>query len=474
MSNHHRQTFAAARAGMPDGQWSRMLVKAAFGVLLASLFGWLLVRRLHDIPFDQTQNALLAVAPAQWLTAAFATVISFWAIGHYDGVIHRYLATGISPLTARLAGAAAIAVGQTLGLGVITGAIVRWRMLPGQNLWQATKFTSLVAVFFLTGWAIVTGSALLLLPGAPFKPLAACGVVALLTLTMLGAVRRRMWAKQWPNLFTITRLVALAAVDTLAAAMAFWVLCPPDLALPLISLLPAFLIAFGAGIVSGSPGGVGAFEITLLALLPQVPEGPLLGAVLAWRVVYFAIPAVIGAAIAIRGPAQNRAPIVPPPRATLIQTATRAETGLIAQGHLSLNAAGHDQAWLTGRTAHCLIGMLDPLISPKSGDNDLNSKKRAVAALIDTAASENRLAVIYKCTARTAVAARGLGLKLHPVAREAWLDPRHFSFDMPSRSGLRRKLRHAEKAGVTLQPGQGCGPGLSQVAAEWEIGRAHV
>lgn len=468
MSNAKRQAFSDARVALPDGQWARLIVKAAFGVLLAALFGWLLINRLADISFDHTQDALLGVTAAQWIVAALATFASFWAVGHYDGAIHRYLATGISPLSARRAGATSIAVSQTLGLGVITGAIVRWRMLPDLSLWQATKLTSLVAVFFLFGWAFVTATVLLVVPHAPFKGVAVCTVLVMPAAICLGARHARRRARNWPNLFILSRLVALTAVDTLAAALALWALCPPDLAIPFATLLPAFLIAFGAGLLSGTPGGVGAFEITLLALLPQVPEAPLLAAILAWRGIYFACPALIGAAVAMRGPKTRRNPLHLTPHGDRAKTAKRAETRLLAQGQLQLGTAGHDQAWLTGRTPHCLIGLLDPLLSQSSHDTELGCVKQAVAALVDTAISENRLAVIYKCSARTAVAARRLGLTLRKVAREAWLDPRNFTLSTAPRAGLRRKLRHAEKAGVTLHGGPHDPRHLTRVADEWK------
>ena len=467
MAFHKPQSFAAARAALPDGQWHRLMIKAGFGLLLALIFGWLLVNRLADIPLSQTRSALLGVTPSQWVAAACATLASFWAVGHYDGVIHRYLATGMSPVMARRAGATAIAVSQTLGLGVVTGAILRWRMLPGQSLWQATKLTSLVAVVFLGGWAVVTAVVLVILPQAPYKPIAVSLLVLLPVVILVCTLHPRLHRGQVPNMFIMTRLLALAAVDTLTAALALWVLLPPDLALPFATLLPAFLIAFGAGLVSGTPGGVGAFEITVLALLPQVPEAPLLGAVLAWRVVYFAAPALVGALIAIRGPVAKPAPMAIAVRANVTQTARRAETGLLAQGHLSLTAAGQNQAWLTGRTPHCLIGLLDPLLSDASHDSALGCNKQAIAALIDTAQSESRVAVIYKCTARTAVAARCLGLALRPIAREAWLDPRAFTLDTPSRAGLRRKLRHADRAGITICTGPHEWSHLSRIAKDW-------
>ena len=461
----NRRSFAQARAELPGVQWNRLLGKAGLACLIGGAFLWLLANRLSDVQLQDARLHLFSVAPSQWLAATFATFASFWAVGHYDGVIHRYLATGAHPSDARRAGATAIAVSQSLGLGVITGAIVRWRMLPDQSLWQATKITTLVAAFFLGGWVVVTATVLVALPHAPFKVLAGSALTISIALALLGAVMPSNRPSTWPNLFITSRLLALAALDTLTAAAALWLLFPPEYALPFETLLPAFLLAYGAGLVSGTPGGVGAFEITLIALLPSVPEAPLLAAILAWRGVYFALPAVIGAGFAIRGPARRRRSRKLPPRPTLTRHAVRAEASLLVQGRLGLTAAGENQVWLSGRTAHCLIGMLDPI----SDDPHISGcdRKTAIAALIDAAKAESRLPVLYKCTARTAIAARQLGLILRPIAREAWLDPRLFTLATPARAGLRRKLRRAVTAGITTSHAHQNWADMAGINTEW-------
>lgn len=467
MAQTNQRSFAAARAALPNGYWHRLLARMVLVSLVAAVFFWLLANQLADIPLAETRLHLFAVAPGQWLTAVLATIVSFWAVGHYDGVIHRHLATGARPADARRAGAAAIAVSQTLGFGLVTGAILRWRMLPDQTLWQSAKITTFVALFFLFGWAAITAFTLVVLPDAPFKTYGILALIIGAGVIVTSLVAPRFAGVQWPNAFVICRLLGLAAVDTMAAAAALSALCPPDLILPFATLLPAFLLALGAGLVSGTPGGAGAFEITFFALLPLVPQAPLLAAILAWRAIYYAGPALVGAGLAIWGPARKSPPApVAVPR-DIIRFATRAEAGLLAQGNLGLLAGGRDHAWLSGRSAHCLIALLDPICADVRGTATGCDHKRAITALIDTALSESKWPVIYKCTARTAVAARQLGLSLHPIAREAYLDPRAFTLSIPSRAGLRRKLRHATAAGITVTSALPDWPQLAQIAKEW-------
>lgn len=59
------------------------------------------------------------------------------------------------------------------------------------------------------------------------------------------------------------------------------------------------------------------------------------------------------------------------------------------------------------------------------------------------------------------------------VGREAWLAPAAFTTDGPARRQLRRKLRNAEKAGITVETLSGPLPWatLEQIDAAWKTGR---
>ncbi|MCU0800771.1 MAG: phosphatidylglycerol lysyltransferase domain-containing protein [Rhodobacteraceae bacterium] len=419
----------------------------------------LLQDRIDGLDLAGATRTLAAFSPGQWAAALLATALSFWAVGRYDALLHRHLATGVAGAEAQRAGIAAIAISQTLGAGVFTGALVRWRMLRGVSLWQATRLSLGVALSFLGGWAVVTGFVLCLIPGAPMPELGAAllagGAVALIC----GAVQpaRLRWL-QLPNAFTQVQLVMLTGLDTLAACAALYLLLPAEAGLTPALLLPAFLLALGAGLVSGTPGGVGPFEMTLLALLPQVPAAPLLAAVLGWRMIYFALPALLGAALAAHGPARHArgadAPLRPVPAphvAGLLLAAPRAEIGLVHQGHLSLMQSRLGGFWLTGRTAHLLIGLLDPI-----GDNQ--PQRATLHALARQARTEGRTAAIYKCGGRTAATARALGWHIVALGPEARLDPARFSLEGPAMASLRRKLRRAMvTGGLTLHLGDARG-----------------
>lgn len=426
--------------------------------LILAVLAYVLRDRIMRVDFELAWNALEALRAEQWFGAFGATATSFWAIGRYDAVVHQHLGTHVRPTEARRAGTIAIAISQTVGAGVFTGALVRWRMLRGTSLWQATRIAVAVTLCFLTGWAVVTGAVLTMLASGTLWQVGMCMWVAGLVVFALG-----LWQPQalrrlhLPNALIQGRLIGLTVIDTFAACLALYLLLPDLVALPFSAMLPAFLIAIGIGLVSGSPGGVGPFEVALIALLPQVPEGPLLAAIMGWRVVYFAVPAVIAAILALGGPVASARGGDPVLRGvslarqnTLLARSHRAEAGLARQGHLSVMDSRLGGAWLTGRTAHALIGLFDPIGSDQP-------QRAALRALALQAQGEGRVAAIYKCSPRTAAIARSIGWRVLAVGAEAMVNPSTFSMQGHTHAALRRKLRRAEAGRVTLHPGDARG-----------------
>lgn len=460
--------------------WRRTLLRQFLMLAVLAMLALLLRDRLRALDPGAVLAGFYQVGPWQWAAALAATGVSFWALGHYDGVLHHALATGQSQREARRAGAAAIAISQTLGFGLISGALVRWRMMPGLGLIETSRITAAVAASFLAGWALVTSVTLLILPVAlpGARGAGALGVIAAATLVALSlwhpvlrsGVRLGRWRVRLPSLPVIGRILAFALIDTAAAAAALWVLMPaggPGLAM----LYPAFLLALGAGFVSGTPGGVGPFEVTLLMLLPGHAETPLLAAILAWRAVYFALPATLGGlavALARPGAAAGAAaalgPVQPPAQslttrlAALVAQAPQAELGLLRQGEHGVFLDPQARAgWMIGRTPQALVGLLDPF-----GAADVAG---LLAGLRVTARAEGRITCLYKISARSAARARQAHWAVAPVALEAWLDPREFDLASPERAGLRRKLRKAVRAQIAVSFADPSALPLAEMAA---------
>ncbi|MCO6382324.1 bifunctional lysylphosphatidylglycerol flippase/synthetase MprF [Oceanicola sp. 502str15] len=459
--------------------------------LLPVLAGW-----LQGLDLAAGWAQLSDLPGNRWVGALCMTAVSFWALGRYDQAIHRWLATGQNEDAVQGAGVTAIAVSQSTGFGLIIGALLRWRMLPGLGLARALGVTAAVALSFLAGWGLFTSLCLLVLPSAfPFAE-----VVGLAGLCLGGFILALcLWPPYWgglsrlprlPSIWLATRITLFAALDCAAAALAFWLLLPPGAELAYLTLLPAFLLALGAGIMGGTPGGAGPFEATLLVLLAQVDGAALSCAILGFRLVYYALPAGLGLLAAAAGPMRGlatlrqerreRATCRPtfhragnPPSPDLgwhLATARRAESGLIRQGELGwLQAPDASGGWAAGPTGSALVALGAPF-------GPWGERRHWLAALQAEAKARGLAPVIYKAGPRLAATARRAGFRLLPVAEEAVLEPATFSIDSPDHRQLRRKLRRAEKAGIEITrevgpPSPAIATEMAEVSAAWEASR---
>src|SRR5690606_31425904 len=146
--------FPLSRLILSTGGLVRLVV--ALTAVLACLA--LLSPRLADIDAAAVFAAARAVPATGWGLALAATAASFAAIGGYDVLVHRHLGTGIGGRRARLSGMAAVAIGQMLGFGLITGALVRWRLCPGLGVAGALRVTATVTATFVSGWAVLAAA----------------------------------------------------------------------------------------------------------------------------------------------------------------------------------------------------------------------------------------------------------------------------------------------------------------------------
>ena len=84
--------------------------------------------------------------------------------------------------------------------------------------------------------------------------------------------------------------VAIGAADVLVTAAMPWLLLSSQAEIGFAPFLGAYVVAVTLGAASGVPGGLGVVEGAFVALLPEVAPAALVGALLAWRVLYFLVP----------------------------------------------------------------------------------------------------------------------------------------------------------------------------------------
>ena len=381
----------------PSGAHARprlTLFKALFPFLMASACLWLILHKVETLDLAALWAALASISPVAWALAGLATVASFWAVGRYDTILHRHFDTGVPTRQTVQSGAAAIALSQTLGFGLLTGSLVRWRLVPALGLPRALSITLLCAASFGAALAALTALSTLLTQGFAAPIWAAPLLLALLALPALSLLMPRLGLPSLPAMAAIT---LLALMDTLFAALAFLLLLPETAGAELFSLYPVFLIALAAGLFSGVPAGAGPFELTVLTLLPAVPEAELVAGLIGFRLIYFALPALLAALFLLKKPpATARTDAAPTPALLsptapaiprrLLAHAPRAELGVARQNGAVLLAHG-DAALCAVPTPQTLTALFDP------AKGDLAA---LLPTLIARARLRNRIPTVYK------------------------------------------------------------------------------
>lgn len=404
-------------AGGVPGLTQRQMVLVSGGLGLVAVLASVVigVQMIDRLDLARLQNALTQLAPWQWALALAATGLSFLSIGHYDATWHRMLRSGVAPARARSSGMAAVAVSQSLGATAVTAALVRWRLLPELPVLTVAGLSAGVGLSFLLCWGAITILAAAHL-GASLDVSVGWGLLAAasaLGLALLTA--RRRLSVRWQD---AARMALCTALDITFAGLALWLLLPDPTALPLVTVLAAYTLALGAGLISNAPGGAGPFDLALLALLPAIPVEDLLAAIIAFRVVYYLIPFVIGATALMRAP---RLFDTPPQR-------RRADWALSHQ---------------SGRIRQCAGGWAH--VVPVAG----------VPVVLGDPEAPNRLPrrsdLFYKISARYAATLRRAGWRVWRLADEAVLPLSDWTLDTPGRRRLRRALKTVAKAGVTVE-----------------------
>ncbi|WP_299844054.1 phosphatidylglycerol lysyltransferase domain-containing protein [uncultured Roseovarius sp.] len=446
--------------------------KIILPLAIAGICLWVLHQRLDAGAMNEIGSALQQLNMRQWVLAALATGVSFWAIGRYDVIIHRHIGTGCSPRQAGIVGAASIALGQLLGMGAVVGALVRWRMLKGISAAQATRIALTVTGWFFFGligvFALVSlvGPVVILPEMAAFLVILSLIAIALRSflnpeLTLFGRCFRLL------SLPALGGILTLTLIDTAAAALALWILMPQGFDAGFAILFPVYLAALTAALITGTPGGVGPFELSLLVFLPHWPEAELMSGIVAFRLVYYAVPAVIAMMVLCKSfpacrPAEQMATGI---TETLIANAPRAETGVCRQNGASLISSGRTTLAVT-KTHQAQIALFDPL---------RGKTRDALGPLKAVARGSNRCAMIYKASGRHAAACRQGGWKVFHIADEAVLNPVMFTLEGPALRQLRRKLRQADRASIIARrAGDLPVHHMRAIDAEWQARSGHA
>ena len=285
---------------------------------------------LSELDFYALHDSILEVPKPALLGALGATIVGFIILLGYEWSASRYAGVNLPGRTLALGGFTAFAIGNAIGLSLLSGGSVRYRLyarhgLGASDVAHMTLFASLSLGCALPPLAALAtlsnlpaASAALRLPESLLAGIA-LAILLLGAVLAVGIYRRRLPEQPLrDNLLvrvgrrtlrlpgrrlTFLQLI-ITALDVAAAATVLYLLLPE--APPFGAFLLVYLLALAAGVLSHVPGGVGVFEAILLAAFAdKLGAAPLAAALLLYRLIYVVLPMLVACVLLLINEAQR-------------------------------------------------------------------------------------------------------------------------------------------------------------------------
>ncbi|SLN22745.1 Phosphatidylglycerol lysyltransferase [Aquimixticola soesokkakensis] len=289
----------------------RTLMPIVIGLVLFCLGIWALAHELRSVHIGGVFAQVRAMDPQLLLAAVAATAAGYGAMAGYDRWALASVGKHLPARTVALGSFLGFGFGNTVGVSVLSGGAVRWRIYSafGLNAFEMASVSSYIAISVGLGLSLVGVASVAIHPAAlaalvPLSDLAvriiavALCLVSLAGLFALSASKSTLkigrFEMAMPPPKVLAGQIVLSLFDTTMAALALWVLLPaggPDF----IDFLPIYAAATMIGIASHVPGGVGVFETVVIAAMPVSADGQfgvehIAAALLLFRLIYFLLP----------------------------------------------------------------------------------------------------------------------------------------------------------------------------------------
>lgn len=296
--------------------WSWPWIKRVVGIGFILVVGFLLVRYARTVHWADVQRSVLELPQRVLLQALGFAAVSHFVYSLMDLVGRHY--TGHRVPKRKVMQVSFICYAFNLNLGSLVGGIgFRYRLYSQLGV-RYGNITRIVTLSMLTNWLgyILLAGVVFTLAPLQLPPnwsldseelrllgvgLLAFSVVYLLLCTFS---RVRSWnvrghAIELPTLRMACAQLGISCTHWMTMAAVPWALLQGQVDYP--TALSVLLIAAIAGVLLHIPAGLGVTEAVFIALLShRIPEHQLLGALLAYRAIFYLTPLVAGALLYLK------------------------------------------------------------------------------------------------------------------------------------------------------------------------------
>lgn len=267
----------------------------------------LLYRSLSQYSRDDIIQSLQALP---WSNLGMACVFcagSYLTLGLFDALAVRYAGKPLAFRRTTLASFCGLSIGHTIGLAALSSGAVRYRFYSrwGLSTEDIAKVIGFCGVTVGLGLAALAGIALTLRPQAT-APLGigegaavalgvaclACSAAYLVACAFLrGSVKLWRWHVEMPEFRLALGQLLVGTVNFVFVAACLHQLMRAYGPIGFLDVATAYVSGNVATLITHVPGGIGVLEATVMHL---TSEQKAIGALIAFRVLYFLVPLFIG------------------------------------------------------------------------------------------------------------------------------------------------------------------------------------
>jgi glycosyltransferase 2 family protein len=293
---------------MSDKSFSLKRLYPWIGVTVFSLGAFLIYRALKGHSLKEIVQSLGAISSTHLALGAAFTAGSYLCLTANDTLAIHYTKGDLPYRRIALASLISLSIGHTLGLAAFSSGAVRYRFYTawGLSAGDVGRIILFCGATVLVGLTTLGAIAALMQPplvarmiGVGSGLVIAAGVVLLVLLAAYLAlttfVRRPIHIRNFtlplPPLTLAIGQILVGTCDFLCVSAVLHQMLSASAEIGFFPVAAVYVMANTAAIVSHVPGGLGVIEAVILSL---VPGANVIGALIAFRTIYFLIPFVIG------------------------------------------------------------------------------------------------------------------------------------------------------------------------------------
>jgi uncharacterized membrane protein YbhN (UPF0104 family) len=282
-----------------------MALLATAGLIIA---GALLYRVFRGYSLQQIGDAVTSIPSGRLMAAGAFAAASYFCLTCFDRLAVHYVGRSLPYRKIALASFCSLSIGHNIGFAALSSGAIRYRFYSryGFSGEEVAKIVLFCGLTVGVGLATLGSAACLLRPGLAQEvtglgrpQIIALGIACALLPTLYlvaaailrGSIKVFRWTLQMPSPPIAAAQVAIGAANFGCVAGCLHQVLTAAAGVGYLEVAAAYVIANVATLLSHAPGGLGVIEAVVSHLLPHAET---IGGLVAFRVVYFFVPLILG------------------------------------------------------------------------------------------------------------------------------------------------------------------------------------